>query len=114
MTKRKEELKITYAVGSVFADLGLPNAPTMERKAELLFVIWKVMQERGLTQTKVAELTGVSQGNISKLLHGRLEGFSTDRLLDMIGKLNFKARLILEPVTRRNKDAANFSVLMAH
>jgi len=75
--------------GNVFADLGLPNAPELQAKADLALEISRSIEERGLTQSQAAELLGIDQPKISALVRGRLGGFSMERLyrfLNALGK----------------------------
>ena len=41
----------------------------------------------------MAETLGIDEGKVSKILHNRLEEFSTDRLINLYGKLNPKVQL---------------------
>jgi predicted XRE-type DNA-binding protein len=79
MTKKK----IGYEVGSgnVFADLGLPDAEEHLIKAQLVYKIDTLMKERKLKQVEAAQLLGVKQPDISKMLHGDFRQFSVERLL---------------------------------
>lgn len=74
---------------NMFAVLGLPNAEERERKFRLSKRIKTIMRERGLTQTRVAELTSLSQSDVSKIVRGQLKGFSESRLYDVIAALGF-------------------------
>jgi len=73
--------KLTKGSGNVFADLGLPNADERLAKAELARAIAKTIEARQLSQREAAELLGVDQPKVSHVLNGRLNGFSTERLL---------------------------------
>jgi predicted XRE-type DNA-binding protein len=85
----------------VFADLNLPNPEDALAKAELARQIGQVIAERGLTQTKAAELLGLDQPKISALMRGKLSGFSTDRLLRILNDLGQE----IEIVIRRGRNA---------
>jgi predicted XRE-type DNA-binding protein len=77
MTKKK----IGYEVGSgnVFADLGLPNAEEHLIKAQLVYKIDTLMKERRLKQVEAAQLFGVRQPDISKMLRGDFRQFVNRR-----------------------------------
>jgi hypothetical protein len=47
--------------GNVFADLGLPNAEQELLKAQLTLQIYRIVKQRGLTQTQAAKALGVRQ-----------------------------------------------------
>ena len=63
-----EKLKVERGSGNVFADLGRPDAETQLLKAELVTRIDKIVRQRGLKQVEAAELLGLSQPDISRLL----------------------------------------------
>ncbi len=53
----------------------------------------KQIQVRGLNQTQAAELLGMSQPDVSKLVRGRVAGFSLERLARMINALGHDVRI---------------------
>lgn len=66
----------------MFLDMGFDENEAAEAsvKAEAIRIIRDGMKERGLTQTKLAELTGVPQPHISAFLSGRDEEFGIGRI----------------------------------
>jgi predicted XRE-type DNA-binding protein len=73
--------------GNVFADLGIENADEYMAKSELAAEILRIVQNRRVTEAEAAKLLGIRQPKVSELLAGRLDGFSTDRLLRFIARL---------------------------
>ncbi len=65
----------------MFADLGLPHADELLAKAELTAKIIAEIQRRRLTQSQAAAVLGIDQPKVSALKHGKLSGFSIERLL---------------------------------
>ena len=61
-----------YETGSrnVFKDIGVPNAEEHLPEAQLVFKIDAIMKDRGLTQVEAADLFGVRQPDVSKMLRG--------------------------------------------
>ncbi len=51
---------VTEGSGSVFADLGLPNADQEQTKARLRHEVARIIEDRGLTQVKAAKGFGHS------------------------------------------------------
>lgn len=73
--------QITEAIGlSVFHDLGFEDADEQLEKARIVRRIQRLMDERGLTQTELGSLIGMQQTEVSRLLRGRLDRFTFDRL----------------------------------
>jgi predicted XRE-type DNA-binding protein len=82
----KKEL-VHRSSGNVFADLKLPDAEEYMAKSELAVQIFKLIKHRRLTQTAAGKILGINQPKVSALLNGRLDGFSTDRLLRFLNAL---------------------------
>ena len=81
--------------GNVFADLGIDNAEEYMAKSELAAEILRIVQRRRLNQAETAKLLGIRQPKVSELLRGRLDGFSTDRLLRFITRLGYDVQIKL-------------------
>ncbi len=75
--------KKRYEAGSpnLFKDLGVPNPDEHMIKTQLVFKIDSIMKERGLKQADAADLFGVCQPDISKMLRGDFRQSSVERLL---------------------------------
>ena len=85
--------------GNVFEDLRVPGSEEALAKAELAAQIALAIADRGLTQTRAAELLGVNQADVSDLVRGKLKGFSTDRLLRFLNALGRDIEIVVH--TRR-------------
>jgi predicted XRE-type DNA-binding protein len=56
---------------NVFADLGLPNPEQELLKAQLSLQIYRIIEQRGLTQAQAAVVLGIKQPNVSALMCNR-------------------------------------------
>ena len=83
--------------GNVFQDIGLPNAEEHFVKAQLVFKLDSIMKERGLKQVDAANLFGVRQPDISKMLRGEFRQFSVERLLRFLVALNQDVEIVVRP-----------------
>ncbi len=83
--------------GNVFADIGLPNAEEHQLKAKLVLKIDRLMQERGLKQVAAAELFGVKQPDVSKMLRGDFRQFSVERLMRFLVALGQDVEITVRP-----------------
>lgn len=74
---------IRHKTGSdnVFADLGIPDAPEYLAKADIARKLVSMIRERGITQSRAAQLLGIDQPKVSALMRGILIGFSIERLI---------------------------------
>lgn len=90
MTRNRQ---IQDSSGNVFADLRIPNPEQYLAKAELAAKILKIVRRRGLTQSATGKLLGITQPKVSALLNGRLDGFSTERLMRFLNALGCDVRI---------------------
>src|ERR1700756_4955648 len=93
MSKKKYEADSK----NVFKDLGVPNAEEHFVKAQLVFKIDTLMKERDLKQIEAAELLGIKQPDVSKMLRGEFRQFSVERLLRFLVALNQDVEIVVKP-----------------
>ena len=96
--------------GNVFKDIGVPNAEEHLVKAQLVFKIDTILKKRGLKQMEAAELFGVRQPDVSKMLRGEFRQFSVERLLRFLVALDQDVEIVVKPHRSRN-DAAAMQVI---
>ena len=100
---------ITRGTGNVFADLGLPDAGQRQTKTRLAFAINTLLKARRLKQMKTAKLLGIPQPHVSALANYRLDGFSVERLMDLLTILDRDVEIVIRP--SRNHGEGHISVL---
>jgi len=83
--------------GNVFRDLRVPNAEEHLVKAQLVFKIDTIMKERRLKQVEAAELFGIRQPDVSKMLSGEFRQFSVERLLRFLVALDQDVEIVVKP-----------------
>src|ERR1700704_5845949 len=110
MTKPSAERsgKIGRSSGNVFADLGFVDAGERQTKVRLALAINDVLQRRGLSQDKAAELLGINQPKVSALSKYRLEGFSVERLMRFLTSLNQDVEIIIRNRPRTGRPGRVF------
>jgi predicted XRE-type DNA-binding protein len=77
-------------------------------KEELAQEIATIVRYHHLTQTEAAQIVGDAASQVSLLMSGRIEGFSTERLLRMLLRLGRDIELVFRPAT--NPRAARFRI----
>jgi predicted XRE-type DNA-binding protein len=92
--------------GNVFKDIGVPNAEEHLVKAQLMFKIDAIMKRRRLKQKEAADLFGVRQPDISKMLRGEFRQFSVERLLRFLVKLDQDVEIVVKPHRNRHNAPA--------
>jgi predicted XRE-type DNA-binding protein len=93
MTKRRNEI----GSSNVFKDIGLPNPEEHLVKAQLVFKIDAIMKKRRLKQVQMADLLGIRQPDVSKMLRGEFRQFSVERLLRFLVALNQDVEIVVRP-----------------
>lgn len=58
-------------------------------RAQLMVIIRKMIQERGLTQREAAELLETTQPRVSEIINGKLDNHTIDRLFTMLNILGW-------------------------
>lgn len=90
--------------GNVFADLGFARPGEELTKAQLVLQIAGLLRARNLTQTAAGELLGLPQPKVSHLYQGQTAGFSTDRLIRFLNRLDQDVDIVIrsKPAVRRS------------
>jgi predicted XRE-type DNA-binding protein len=83
--------------GNVFRDIGVPNPEEHLVKAQLVFRIDEIIKKRHLKQVEVADLLGIRQPDVSKMLRGEFRQFSVERLLRFLVALNQDVEIVVKP-----------------
>ena len=86
--------------GNVYTDLGYADSEGMLVKAQLAAKIAEIVHRRALTQTRAAEILGLTQPKISAILKGRFRGISEHRLLDCLTRLGRDVHIVVKPAPR--------------
>ena len=87
----------TPSSGNVFADLGLPDADDLLAKANLALHIRNAIKTRKLTQAQAAKILSIDQPKVSSIINGRVEGYSTDRLMRFLNDLGCDVQISVSP-----------------
>jgi predicted XRE-type DNA-binding protein len=96
---------------NIFADLQLPDVEALNAKAQIAYRICDILLKRKLTQREAADLLGTDQPRVSALLHGRLEGLSSDRLFRFLNALDQEIEIVIRQSKNRTR-AAGIRVLV--
>lgn len=101
-TRRKSAGRygVIQSSGNVFADLGLPGAEQEQMKARLTLEIYRIIRERGLTQTEAGKILGIPQPQVSALARNRSGNFSIGRLIDFLTMLGHDVKITVTPARK--------------
>lgn len=89
---------------NVYQDLGIPDPESMLVKAQLVSKISEILLQRRYTQVMAAELLGVPQPKLSRILRGQFRGVSERKLMDCLTKLGRDVDIVVRQA--RRDDAA--------
>ncbi|HEX3664063.1 MAG TPA: helix-turn-helix transcriptional regulator [Rhizomicrobium sp.] len=101
--RQKAQIPVIASSGNVFADLGF-EAPEEElTKAQLASQIRQIVKTRRLTQMASAKVMGIDQPKVSALLNGRLENFSSERLMRLLTMLGKDVEILVKTKPRNRE-----------
>ena len=83
-----DDIELIHGSGNVFRDLGLPNHDLEQLRSLLAAEIIGVLDDRGLSTRKAAELTGIAAADFSRIRNVRLGRFTIDRLMTILDRLD--------------------------
>jgi predicted XRE-type DNA-binding protein len=84
MQKGNEMTIIEEGNTNVYADLGMADAEEMIVKARLASKIGEIITSRKWSQQKAADMLGIPQSKLSKILRGQFRGISESYLKDKL------------------------------
>jgi predicted XRE-type DNA-binding protein len=87
---KQQIAQVLKKLENVEGTLSLPKNPTPLEKFRWdicqQFIIFK--KHKGCNQKELANLIGIDDAKMSKILHHRIDEFSTDRLISLFEKIN--------------------------
>ena len=90
-----ERLKIERGSGNVFRDIGFSPeaAQNLHLRSELMTHVDQFVKRSGVTQTEAARALGITQPRLNDLLRGKINKFSLDALVNMLGRAGMRVEL---------------------
>lgn len=97
-----DEIRHENSSGNVFADLGFSpaEAEDLTAKSTLILTMKGIIAERELTQKEAAKVCGTDQPTLSKVLHGRMESVTIDRLAAWLTNLGQDIEITIRPAPK--------------
>ena len=94
-----DDFELVRGSGNVFRDFGRENASLKQARAILAAKIINTLDDRGLSTRAAEKLTGVSHSEFSRIRNARLERFTLDRMIIILGKLdeNVEVTVSIQP-----------------
>ncbi len=85
---------------NVLVDLGFEDAEELTAKASLAVKFNDLVEKRGLSQTGVAAITGMTQPKVSQVRRYRLQNISLERLMQALVSLDQQVEIVVRPARR--------------
>jgi predicted XRE-type DNA-binding protein len=87
---------------NVFRDLGFSReeAEHLKIRSDLMIRLTRLIEREGLTQAQAARLFGVTQPRVSDLVRGKIDRFSVDSLIEMLGRTGARIAVVVKPRRR--------------
>jgi len=95
--QKNARIRVREGSGNVFRDLGFPNPERERLKARLTLEIYRLIKDRGLTQTEAGHILGIQQPHVSGLMRGQSGNFSVERLMDFLTSLGQDVEISIKP-----------------
>ena len=107
-TKRKtpSRIRAVKSSGNVFADLGLPHPERELLKAKLTLQIYRLIKQRGLTQTEAGKILGIKQPHVSALMRNRAGAISVERRVDFLTALGQDVEITVKPTRKEHGEVS--------
>lgn len=112
-TRVIDGIEIEESSGNVYADLGMPDAEEMLVKCQLSMKIEEIIKSRRWTQQQAAEVLGMSQPKLSKMLRGQFRGISQAKMLECLNLLGRDVQIVVGPAKRTRARGGRLDVVFA-
>jgi predicted XRE-type DNA-binding protein len=91
------EVQVEAGGGNIFADFGLPDADSHFLKAQIVSEIYRLTNERNLTQAEAGKLMGITQPEVSRMFKGRFREYSVERLMGFLTSYDRDVEIVAKP-----------------
>ncbi|MDN2581856.1 helix-turn-helix transcriptional regulator [Aquibium sp. ELW1220] len=105
MTDKNDDFEIIRGSGNVFRDFGYANADAEQLKSILAAQIIGVMDARELSTRKAEDITGIAAADFSRIRKAKLDRFTIDRLMAVLGRLDQKVDVSVHVHPREGQPA---------
>jgi predicted XRE-type DNA-binding protein len=83
--------------GNFLADHGIEDTEEFRVKAHLCHATASIIEDRRLTQDRAAEMTGLKQADVSRIVNSRFDDYSVWRLMKVLAALGSDILIAINP-----------------
>ena len=105
-------IEIEEGSGNVYSDLGFADTEEMMLKAQLATKIGEIIKDHKWSQQRAANVLGIPQSKLSKMLRGQFRGISEAKMLDCLARLGRDVQIVVGPA-RRSASVGHIAVVFA-
>lgn len=87
---------------NVLLDLGFDDAEELSAKAALALKLNELIDQRDLSQTEAAHITGMTQPKVSQVRRYKLQNISLERLMQALVSLDQHVEIVVQPARRKH------------
>ncbi|WP_449288523.1 helix-turn-helix domain-containing protein [Mesopusillimonas faecipullorum] len=87
---------------NVLLDLGFDDAEELSAKAALALKLNELIDQRELSQTEAAHITGMTQPKVSQVRRYKLQNISLERLMQALVSLDQHVEIVVQPARREH------------
>lgn len=98
MIEHEDDFELVRGSGNVFQDLGVADPEMRQLRAILAAEIIKTLDARGLSTRDAHKATGVAAADFSRIRNVKLKGFTIDRLMTILYRLNREVDITVAPL----------------
>ena len=85
---------------NVLVDLGFEDAEELTAKASLAVKFNELVEKRGLSQTAVAAIVGMTQPKVSQVRRYKLQNISLERLMQALVSFDHRVEIVVRAARR--------------
>lgn len=85
---------------NVLLDLGFEDAEELSAKAALALKLNTLIDQRGLSQTEAAAITGMTQPKVSQVRRYKLQNISLERLMQALVSFDQQVQIAVVPTPK--------------
>src|SRR5437763_14925924 len=101
-----KSVRAEQSTGNVFADIGLPEPQQELLKAKLTLQLYRLIKQRGITQTEAGKILGIKQPHVSALMRNRSGVFSVERLMEFLTALGQDVQITVRPTRKSHGEVS--------
>ena len=95
---------------NVLLDLGFDDAEELSPKAALALKLNALIDQRDLSQTAAATITGMTQPKVSQVRRYKLQNISLERLMQALVSLDQRVEIVVQPARRAHAPGITVAV----